>query len=207
MSAGSRLVTTPYKVNMRLKSQVLAAGESFDIYESFNYIVVESGDNVQMSINGQPPAIDVPRGTGFRIPDYQLIERVRITNNGVVTQLVSVFYAIGEVVDHRISGTVSIITPVGTGIQIASPVASVSTQVAVSNVAVLLKAANVKRASLSINANDTKDLFIGAIGVTAGTGYRVPAGATYVLQSTDAIYGIHAVVGAVNNFVREETYP
>ena len=201
-----------YQVTSRRHEQSLLPGQFFDIFEAFNYIVVDAGDDVVFLINGQPPEISYPTQMGFKIPSWEGIRFIRVKNNnaGPGAQPVAVYYGLGDLIDNRTSGQVTIsVAPGGPGIPQAKPTSSNTAAVSVDGGAnaVILRAANPDRYSFSIEAGNS-DLYIGSTKAEAeARGYKILGGATYVGESTDDFWAIRDAGAAADDaFTREEVF-
>lgn len=206
MSQVQDFQTKLYEITSRRRGQILAPGETFDILEVYNWIQVESGQNIELFINGNPPGIIQEERTGFRIPSYEGLRFTKIKNaDPLLTQNVVIKYGIGDVIDNRLSGTVNVITPPGSGLQLAKPASSVAIVYPVALVPVQIAAANLNRYSFSIEAG-TADLYIGSTAAEAlANGFLVEADSTYVLESKDAVWAVR-IVAVQNAYTREESY-
>ncbi len=200
---------SPYTVSSHLLTQVnVPPGGTFDILETFSWMTLETGINVQFFFNGMPPGVDLAGRTGFEdIPDKSF-RFVRVKNTDpALTQTISVRYGTGKLIDNRIGGTVIVTTTPGVGIEMAKPTQSNTAQFAVANVAVQLRGQVAGRYSLSIMPGQTDDIYIGnSNAVTALNGFLVEADSTYVLESIDECWGIRTVAVASNCTTREEIY-
>lgn len=63
--------------------------------------------------------------------------------------------------------------------------------------ATLIRAQNTARFNLSVQNNTGADLWIGGSSVSSTTGFKVPAGGTFIWKNTAAIYGYSVAGGSV----------
>ncbi len=203
--------TSPYSLNSHIfERDNMAPGDTFKITEPFEWITVETGVNVEVLINGMPPAVKIPARVGFKnIVPNTAVRFILVRNaDPALTQNISVRYGTGDIIDNRLAGTVIITTTPGVGVQLAKPASSNTAQFAVSGAAaVQLRPLTAARYTLTIQSG-SDDLYIGnSNAVTGLTGLKIAADSTYVMESTDAVWARRAAaVVASACSTREEIY-
>lgn len=182
---GQGSAQNPYK-EFTYTIQPFAAETIFYVFDYFRLISF-TGTIADMRLRFGGSGSDTQfTGAGIGYKLIQPLDRVTIRNEGAAPMTVTVAMAVGFISDDRLNFQ-NTGTPLPTDPIPASTIAQ--SQVAVANVAVAISNQNSLKRRITILAGLT-DLYIGALGVTTGNGFKIPANGGITIETSAAVYGI-----------------
>ena len=133
------------------------------------------GDNIFQAI---------PAGISIEFPADSQFERLMIKNPSIGAMTLKLAVSFGRIWDNRVvfAGSISV--------EETPNVLSTPANVTVTDVATLLSGVDATKREMIIQNNGTEDFYIGAVGVTFGTGTLVESGNAIILEQQDAVYAI-----------------
>jgi len=164
----------------------LKANEEYSFSSTVNFIYCRSGSSTfSLSADTANP---VTFEAGVGIESETDINNIRLTN-GAIAQTIVLVFGKGKYVDNRLVGNLALSGGLRTQ---AATSSNMNLNATPTTTASQIYAANSGRGRLIIQNIGANDVYVGASGVTVGTGWKIPVNNAFSFSAGSALFAITA---------------